>query len=42
MIYFHETKGDIKYHNMIEVIDESWYGHAKVGIFESIQRTDYL
>ena len=34
MIYFHETKGDIKYHNMIEVIDD------RVGI--DMQKSAYL
>ena len=34
MIYFHETKGDIKYHNMIEAIDD------RVGI--DMQKSAYL
>ena len=34
MIYFHETKEDIKYHNMIEAIDD------RVGI--DMQKSAYL
>ena len=41
MIYFHETMGDIKDYDIIEAFYDR-IDHARVIIFESIQRTDYV
>ena len=40
MIYFHETMGDIKDYDIIEAFYDR-IDHARVIIFESIQRTDF-